>query len=63
MSGAGNYQSRTYPKSIREYFHGALQRKEPREGCVHVVQDRLVSLCLVVVLTDHQVTRLILLHF
>ena len=28
----------TYPESVREYFHGALQGKESSKSCVHVVQ-------------------------
>ena len=52
---AGDPHHWTYPESIREYFHGALQGKEPRKGCVHVVQNWLVRICLVVVLTDGMV--------
>ena len=55
MFAAVDHDNWTYPESVREYFHGALQGKEPRKCCVHVVQYWLVRICLVVVLTDGMV--------
>ena len=39
-----------YPESVGKYFHGALQREQAGQCGIHVVQDKLVSVCLVVVL-------------
>ena len=42
----------TYPESVGEHFHCTLQGKQPSEGCVTVVKDKLISVCLMVILTQ-----------
>lgn len=39
-----------YPESVGKYFHGALQGEEAGQCGIHVVQDILVGVCLVVIL-------------
>ena len=40
----------TYPEAESENFQHALQREEPRQSCVHILQGEPVAIGLLVVL-------------
>ena len=47
----------THPEAVGVNLHGALEGEEAGEGGVHVVQDELVGVSLVVVLGETFISR------